>query len=267
MSSGDSQPLDARAHTLGAQLDLRGLERAFVCRSTEPLVLAVGEHGQAVPFRFGVVVCFGLDLEAERAWLAQLRPYVRQAIEPEMGEDVDVVVVSDAPERVAAEGIVQLSEATPERLAVVAEVLAKSALLAHHEHAVEEAFDHVELLAEQLQGRRWTGASRDVLAEIGRSLAVQVRMVGRAEVGDKPDLIWDDPGLDRLYERLATEFELDERETALNRKLQLVASAGQTYVELLHSRHGLRLEWAIVWLIVFEIVLILWDMLGGGGHA
>jgi len=75
----------------------------------------------------------------------------------------------------------------------------------------DEAFDHVERLAEKLQRRRWTGRSRDVLAEIGRSLAVQVRMVGRAEVGDKPDLIWEDPGLDRLYERLATEFELVER--------------------------------------------------------
>ena len=43
------------------------------------------------------------------------------------------------------------------------------------------------------------------------------RMVGRVEVAEKPEIVWDDPRLDRLYERLATEYELRDRDRALSR--------------------------------------------------
>ena len=40
-------------------------------------------------------------------------------------------------------------------------------------------------------------------------------MVGRAEIGDKPELLWEHPELERLYALLETEFEIRERLAAL----------------------------------------------------
>src|SRR3990172_9098795 len=66
--------------------------------------------------------------------------------------------------------------------------------------------------------------------------------------------------LERLYALLETEFEIRERLAALGRKLDLVARTVRTLVELIDTRHSLRVEWYIVILIVVEILLTLYDM-------
>lgn len=261
----EGEALDARAFRLGVQLDLRGFERARAPLGTAPLIWEAGRNGRLVLFRFGIAVCFGLDADEERAELATLREYASQPVDPQLVEDVDVVLQPGEPERVRPDGVVQLTAADDGRLAVVAGVLAKSGLLGHHEVAVSSAFDRVETLVEHLRAGTWERGSRSMLQQIGAALAVQVATVGRAEVGEKPDFLWNDAELHRLHEHLAHEFELLERDRALQRKLDLVANTAQTYVELQHARKALHLEWAIVLLIVFEIVIIVWDMWGGGG--
>ena len=77
------------------------------------------------------------------------------------------------------------------------------------------------------------------------------------QLTEKPEITWDRPDLDRLYERLAREYELAERDRALTRKLDLVASTAGTYLDLIHTRQNLRLELYIVLLIVFEILFTL----------
>jgi uncharacterized Rmd1/YagE family protein len=95
---------------------------------------------------------------------------------------------------------------------------------------------------------------------------VEQRMVGRAEITEKPEILWDNSGLEGLFARLEDEFELRERHAAIERKLGLIARTSQTLLELLSSRHALRVEWYIVILIVMELVLSLYQWLFGGGH-
>jgi uncharacterized Rmd1/YagE family protein len=95
---------------------------------------------------------------------------------------------------------------------------------------------------------------------VGDVLLAQSRMIGRAEVGEKLALTWDHPQLDRFYERLAIEYELEDRDRALTRKLELVDRAASIYLDLIRTRQSLRVEWYIVLLIVVEIVLLLIEM-------
>ena len=80
------------------------------------------------------------------------------------------------------------------------------------------------------------------------------------EVTEKPEITWDRPELDRLYERLAREFELYDRDLALNRKLTLIAETAHTHLDLLFTRRNLRVEWYIVILIVLEVLLSLYAL-------
>jgi uncharacterized Rmd1/YagE family protein len=161
---------------------------------------------------------------------------------------------------VEASGTLSLRDASVERLQVVAHVLAKSAVLSHHEARVAEVFDRIEPLAEGLRrGRERRASSRDLLRQIGDVLLAQTRTVGRVEVTEKPELTWDRPDLDLLFERLSREYELRERDAALGRKLELVWRTAETLHELLQSRRSLRVEWYIVALIAVEIALTLYD--------
>ena len=77
---------------------------------------------------------------------------------------------------------------------------------------------------------------------------------------EKPELLWEHPELERLYHRLEGEYELSERHMALERKLDLLSKTAETLLGLLSTKRSLRVEWYIVILIVFEILLTLYEM-------
>lgn len=147
-----------------------------------------------------------------------------------------------------------------DRLQIVADVLAKSVVLAHYEEAIAEVFDAIEPLAEDLtksgSSRR---SSKELLRHIGGTLVIQTRTVWRVEVTDKPEILWERPDLELLYTRLVDEYELQERHLALERKLQLISRTASTALELLHNKRSLRVEWYIVLLILVDIVLSLYE--------
>jgi uncharacterized Rmd1/YagE family protein len=148
---------------------------------------------------------------------------------------------------------------------VVASVLAKSAVLGDYEGEVAAVFERIEPFAAELLKGRLAKGGRALLRELGDVLLIESRMVGRAEVGEKPEITWDAPELDRLYEKLAKEYELRDREQALARKLDLISQAANTYLRLLSDRRTLRVEWYIVILILAEIILLfLYEWLSTG---
>jgi uncharacterized Rmd1/YagE family protein len=68
-------------------------------------------------------------------------------------------------------------------------------------------------------------------------------------------VLWDRPDLERLYARLGDEYELKERADALNRKLAVIAETAKALTDVIDTERSLRIEVAIVVLIVLEIVI------------
>jgi uncharacterized Rmd1/YagE family protein len=252
--------LTVRATYLARRLDTRATARAR--RSARhPVVRRVGE-GLAVLFPYGVVVTVGLGPVEEAELFAALAPHLTEPLDSPV---TDEVVVSRREGRFTEgldeEGVLWLSGLGEERLAVVADVLAKTAVLDHFEESIGRVLDRTQPLAEQMEQRgRTTRRARELVRLIGHSQVVRQETVWRVEVEEKPDLVWDRPELDRLWLRLADEYELGERHRALGRKVDLLSQSASTLLSLLHNEQSLRVEWYIVLLIVFEIVLTLFEM-------
>ena len=148
-----------------------------------------------------------------------------------------------------------LKDASTERLQIVANVMSKSVVLALHELQIAGAFDRLEPLAVGIKRRGRSGReARELIQQIGDILLTQHRMVGRVAIADKPDVLWDRPELQRLYARLADEYELAERNSAIDRKLSLVGETVRTLLELVQDQRSVRLEWYIIGLIFIEIL-------------
>jgi uncharacterized Rmd1/YagE family protein len=249
-----------RALLLGERIDLKGLEAAQRLASN-PLLISAGDGQYAALFRYGAIVLFGLSPLHEVTFVNQLLPLVGQPYAKRETEDARIRI-DPACEELLAGGEIVLREATLERLQVIADVLAKSVVLAYYEASLAGVFDAVEPFALGLRhGGRTTPRDRDLLRYIGDTLLMQHKMVGRVEVGEKPDVTWDLPEVHRLFARLEDEYELQERRLALERKLDLISHTVETLVDLLQNKRALRVEWYIVALIVFEILLTLYQLL------
>lgn len=248
-----------RALFVGNRLDLQSFRNAHRIAAS-PLTVSAGAAGMAVLFRFGVVVMFGLNSVEEVSFLAGLAPCIVEPFDDLEVEEVTIQVEPTLAESVLSSSIV-LQDLDIIRLQIIADALAKSVVLGHYETTLKASFDRIEPLASKLQlGKSYMHQGRNLLSHIGDVLMIQVRMVGRVEVSEKPELLWDLPQYERLYADLEDNYELRERHLAMERKLELVSRTAETLFDLLHNKRSLRVEWYIVFLIVFEIFLTLFEM-------
>jgi len=258
-ASAATQLVKARGRLLGKQLDLISLGQAKRI-AVHSLTLASGGRGLAVLFRYGAVVLFNVPVEEEAALLGSLSPLVIEGAAIMETEDLDIRIVPGVDEGFSG-GVLQMNADSTDRLQTVAEVLAQSMVLAEYEETIAATFDRVEPLAQQMKHRGTTNWSPGKLRrDMGDTLLSLHRMVGRVEVGEKPEILWDHPELEPLYVRLEREFEIRERKLALERKLELISRTVETQLQLLQAKHSLRVEWYIVILIIVEILLTLYEL-------
>jgi uncharacterized Rmd1/YagE family protein len=265
-ASGPPAPkvrLTARALLLGERIDTAGLERSDVI-STTPLAFRIGAEGYAVLFRFGVAVLVGLspveEDEVVRGLAARINgPFAR--IEDEVAV---IEVAPDREEHIAPGGPIMVRELSPPRLLVIADALAKNVALARDEREVSKVIEVVEPFAAALAR---TGSSpsnrRQLLRTIGQALLVHHRMSGRVQVEEKPDILWDQPEFERLYARLEDEYELKERAAALARKLRVIDETARALTDIMDTTRSVRLEAAIVALIVVEVLVTFYQLFKG----
>ena len=252
--------IKARALLLGDRLDLKQF-KLTECLSTTPLTLQVDAAGGiAVLFRYGVVVLFGVPVADELRFIESLHPLLSNAYTTPEVEELDIHCGMTSLG--VQSGTVSLDTISLENLQIIADALSKNLVLTLYENKVAGEFDKIEPLAQELATHGKVSASnKALLSKIGNMLLIEHRMVGRAEIGDKPETLWNFPHLGGLYASLEDEFELNERQAALNRKLGLISDTAQTLSDVWDTKQLHKLEWYVIGLILFEIVLSLYERL------
>ncbi len=253
------QDIKARALLIGDRLDLR-LFKIADCLATTPLTLQVdAEGGIAVLFRYGVVVFFGVKSMDEVRFIESLKPTLTN---PYATPEIDELEIHCGTSGIGVQsGAVSLDEITLEKLQIIADAMSKNLVLSLYEKKVGGEFDRIDPLAQELATYgRVSAGSRKLLSHIGSMLLIEHRMVGRAEIGDKPETLWNFPQLEGLYASLEDEFELRERQLALDRKLGLIADTAQTLADVWDNKQLHKLEWYVIGLIVFEIIISLVEL-------
>ena len=260
-----AESVQIRALLLGNRITAASHE-GFRKLSDKPLIFAGREGGCALVFRYGALVVFGMSAQDEQLLCAALN--VREPLARPEVEQVELRVDHDCKAEPRIEdGVIFVPDTDLSRLALIGEALAKSVVLAYHESAIANMFDRIEPLAQDLHdNRNWRRRERELLQYIGGALLSEQRMVGRVEVREKPDLLWENAALERFYMRLEREYELRERATSVERKLGLISRTAQSALDLLEQRSSRRVEWYIVALIVVEIMLTLYNMLMNATH-
>jgi uncharacterized Rmd1/YagE family protein len=267
MENSNPAPAQLTAHALliGDRINTAGFEGQVL--SSAPLAVRVGSNGIAVLFRYGVVVFIGLSVAEEAEFRERLGARSYGKITPPEEEWAKIQVAKEAEEPIPVGGPILVREFSLERLLLVADALAKSVVLGHDEREVANVFDTIEPFARELANFGKTSRNRtDLLKLLGNALLVQHRVSGRVAVGDKPDVLWDRPDLERLYARLEDEYELSERADTLSRKLTVIADTANTLADIVDTKRSLRLELIVVFLIAFEIVITFYEIYARHGH-
>jgi uncharacterized Rmd1/YagE family protein len=108
---------------------------------------------------------------------------------------------------------------------------------------------------------------RELVQFIGLCIATRNDVISTLALFDKPDATWENEQLDRLWNGLYHMLELDDRYRALEAKLRMFQDNLVVLVDLARQRHTFALETAIAFLILLEMLVMIWQVLSATGHG
>src|SRR2546429_9513390 len=93
---------------------------------------------------------------------------------------------------------------------------------------------------------------------IGEAITSRNEVLSVLHLLDKPDEVWEDPELDRIYDDLRAEFDLTDRYQSSEIKLRGGQESLELVVDVARDRRMWLLEMSIAGLILVELVLSIW---------
>ncbi|MCS6913618.1 MAG: RMD1 family protein [Myxococcales bacterium] len=223
----------------------------------EPVVLV---------FDFGALVCAGLDPEERERLISAVSSRLPPEPHAPLTEDFLVEVRPGAQVEVLFDRVV-VPEANLPVLRIVGLLLAQSVALDYYEEDVRDILERTDAIVTSLQATgRLPGRSQDLVRFIGSCMATRNAVIAKLALFDKPDLAWEHPQIDRLFNGLRLELEIADRYRALEAKLRMIQENLVLLADLSQQRSTWRVEMAIVLLILFEVGIMLWQTWRGAAH-
>jgi uncharacterized Rmd1/YagE family protein len=214
--------------------------------------------GVVFVYSFGAVVFLDVAAEVrakELQRLAAARPGLTQA--QVLNEELTVREAPSARTDIE-EGVLVVDSLSFARASVVALTVAQSAAMDYYERIVEHMFVDADRLGGELEkAGTMPMRTRHLLKFIGATVVTRAEVLSILHLLDTPDAAWDDPGADRIYQKLRAEFDLVDRYQSLELKLRSVQDTLEVITDVARDRRLFLLEATVVLLILLEIVLSL----------
>jgi uncharacterized Rmd1/YagE family protein len=227
-----------------------------------PLMVRLPGAGVAAVFRYGAVAFFAEEA-GDREWLMASIVPASSGKGDSLAEERATVIVDAETHEGPVGNAIHIHAADRDRLQLLAEVMSKAAMLSFQERRSAGEFDRIEPLAQDLaDDGRFSVRSQELMRAVGNMLLSEHRLTSRAEVMDKPELLWSNSHLEGLHARLEGDYEIIDRAKALERKLATLVRTAETLLETVRYKSSHRVEWYIVVLIVMELVLSLYGHFG-----
>ncbi len=111
-------------------------------------------------------------------------------------ETATLVIGHSGEDRLGSGGAIILADDRPERLLLVATVIARSVILARDETLVSDVFERTAPIVSDLrENGRARLPVRQVMRYVGNVLSARHRVMGTVQASERPDLLWDHPEL------------------------------------------------------------------------
>lgn len=273
-------PITFKAISITNEIDLNkiaidcGIPKKFTWE--EPLVMKgdilisilnkkINELQQVLIFSFGSIVFINFSNDDEiKGFLRYIRTF-----EP----DIDIVHLDRYSDDYSLHVIKEESiELTDEYVVVpefdifypelISTVLAKSVALEKTEEKLGEIHDKLEMLIDRLEKGKLRISNKELARTTAKIVRHEYNTLAYIMILDKPDITWTSSTAGEFYDRMFDFFELNDRYKILKSKTEILYNIMDGFSSISHSIRGLFVEWIIVLLIVFEIVLTLMEFAG-----
>jgi uncharacterized Rmd1/YagE family protein len=141
-------------------------------------------------------------------------------------------------------------------------VLAKSVALEKTEEQLGQIHDRLETMIDRLEKGKLRIGNKELARTTAKILRHEYNILAYIMILDKPDITWTSSNANDFYDKMMDFFELNDRYKILKSKTEILYNIMDGFSTISHSIRGLFVEWIVVILIVIEIMLTIFQIVG-----
>lgn len=273
-------PITFKAFAITNEIDLNniaidcGIPKKFTWE--EPLILkgdilssilnkSIKELQQVLIFSFGSIVFINFSHEDEiKSFLRYIRNFESEIdlIHFDRYTDDYSLHVKESKTTVLTDEYVVVPNFEPFHPELISTVLAKSVALEKTEEQLGLIHDNLETMIDRLEKGKLRIGNKQLAKITSKIVRHEYNTLAYIMILDKPDITWTSSTASEFYDRMVDFFELTDRYKILKSKTEILYNIMEGFSSISHSVRGLFVEWIIVILILFEIILTLLEIAG-----
>ena len=229
------------------------IEGELLYSDATELFYKTGELKYIYLFKYGAVSFFNYPDDEVKNFLDFLKSHCRNWFSQSFSDEMRVEI-GTAENRIGHNKI-EVKDGHHEVLRMIMLNVTQSVTLDYYsnqtELLLEETNYHTQLLEKKgklhISGRKLTRF-------IGKTLLIKNRIAENLYIFDSPVETWENEELDRLYNELKKNFDLNERFRDVSEGLNIVRDNLDLFKDILQYRNSVLLEWIVIILIAIEVV-------------
>ncbi len=209
-------------------------------------------------FDYGVVVFGNYDTIAKSEFVNFIKTYATTLVELNLVEEYQISIDKTILKPIVKNSYVAVNTIDSTILRIVMLNIGQSVALDYYEVLTDELISSSKHYILQLEKQGKISISKtNLLKYIGKVLNVKNSIVDNLYILDDPNMVWDSDELSQLNRHLKANFDINTRFKDLDYRLQIVENNLTLFTDVLNVRESSRLEWFIIILIIFEIIISL----------
>jgi uncharacterized Rmd1/YagE family protein len=209
-------------------------------------------------FDYVVVVYANYDAVERRKLLIFLKNYATTIVDLDFFEDYRIESDENSQRISVKNNYVIVPQIDSSILRIVMLNIGQSVALEYYEMLTDELITSSKHFILQLEQKVKINIPKtNLLKYIKKVLNVKNSIVDNLYILDDPNLVWENEQLNLLNRQLKANFDINPRFKDLDYRLQIVENNLTLFTDVLNVRESSRLEWVIIILIVFEMVIAL----------
>lgn len=212
------------------------------------------EQGDVFFFQYGCVVFWDVPYPVRQDIMDKIAPYEIRPITPHVQDDFTFSY--GRPMRVYQDEVILENEGDRLLKLAASYGFAQSAKLMIFEERVEQAIQRSGAMTQRLATTGKVALSRrEIGRQIGQLFLEKSSINLESAFLDTPDFFWEYSECEPVYKLVIHDMNIKARTQSLNHKLDIIHELFQILGDAINHSSSEKLEWIIIILIMFEVIL------------
>ena len=234
------------------------IEERYKCNIIkDAIIINIKEEQQIILFKYGVFICWDIEFENIKFFLDFIKDLQINSFKKSIVEEFNYTFEDEF--KINLDTIYLSDSSTTSKIAI-SQALAQNVKLQQFEEEVQTTIENNSHIPLQLSTNgKIKLTKKEISKKIGELFLVKTKINLHYDLLDTPEFFWEYPQYENQYEKTIKYLDIKSRVEVLNKKVEIIQELLHVLGDEQKHKYSSFLEWIIIILIAFEIIINLKD--------